>query len=340
MTDPQAAGAPTPEDTYDITFIGGGPTGMFGAFYAGLRELKTKVIEALPELGGQVAVLYPEKYIFDVAGFPKILARDLVKNQVEQMNAYPVTTCLEERVLDVKPAGEKLVRISTTKGVHWSKTVIIAAGVGAFSPNKLGNASIDRYEGRGVYYFVQGTAEFAGKDLVVVGGGDSAMDWVMNLLPLAKSITLVHRRDVFRAHESSVKTVFGLGIPIHLFCEIKELRGNGRVEQAVIFNNKTKEETTIPCDALLINVGFKADLGPIKDWGLEIDGRFIRVNGRMETNLPGIYCAGDLANNPNSVKLNLIVMGYAEAALAVNVAANYINPKWSIFPGHSSEKSS
>lgn len=324
----------------DVLIVGGGPAGLFAAFYAGLRGLSVKIIEALEELGGQLAVLYPEKYIFDVAGFPKILARDLALNLVEQASQYSPEIVLGERVTHLEKLEERLFRLTTDKGAtHTGKVVIITAGVGAFSPNKVNNPSVDKFEGRGVYYFVKEKSAFKDKRLMIVGGGDSALDWVFNLKETARSVMLVHRRDVFRAHEDSVKKLFASGIPVKLFYEIRELRGNAHVESAVIFNNKTGEEEEYPVDAVLLNLGFRADVGPIKNWGLEMDGRYIKVNGRMETSVPGVYAAGDIASDVHSVNLNLIVVAFGQSAIAVNCAANYINPKASVFPGHSSEMS-
>jgi len=327
-------------DLYDITIVGGGPTGLFAAFYAGMRELKTKIIEALPELGGQLTVLYPEKYIYDAPGFPKILAKELVKNLVQQaMTAHPAI-CLEERALALRREENGTLKLETEKGVHFSKTVLIAAGVGAFSPNKLPIPDAEKFEGRGVFYFVREKALLKGKKILIVGGGDSAVDWALNLKEDAEKLTLVHRRDVFRAHESSVKQLFQTGIDIFLFWEVKELHGTDHLEEAVIVNNKTRETKVLPVDAVLVNIGFKADPGPIRNWPVEFEGRHIKINSKMETNLPGVYAAGDIASDPASVYLDLIAIGFAQATIAVNCAANYINPKATIFPGHSSERSS
>jgi len=326
------------QEVYDLTIIGAGPTGLFATFYAGLRQMKTKLIDALEEPGGQVAVLYPEKYIFDVPGFSKILAKDLVKNLVEQALQYQPTVCLGERVVSLRRT-DGVFELGTDKGTtHLSKAVLVAAGVGAFAPNRLEAEGAGDYEGRGVYYFVKDKGVFAGKRLLIVGGGDSAVDWALTMKNIAKSITLVHRRDVFRAHELSVTELMKSKVDIKLFYEVKRVLGDGsKVTGAVVFENRTKAETTLEADAILVNIGFRADLGPIKDWGLTIDGREIRVNGKMETNVPGVYVAGDIAGPLDGVKLNLIATGYAQAALAVNVAKAYVDPNSKIFPGHSSE---
>ena len=182
------------------------------------------------------------------------------------------------------------------------------------------------------------TTVFTDKRILIVGGGDSAVDWALNIKDVAKKITLVHRRDVFRAHEKSVIELMKSNVEIKLFYEVRSVSGDGsNVTQAVIFDNRSQAETTVDVDAILVNIGFRADLGPIKDWGLQIDGREIRANGKMETNIPGVYVAGDIAGPLDGVKLNLIATGYAQAALAVNVAKAYVDPNSKIFPGHSSE---
>jgi len=301
--------------------------------------MKVKLIDALEEVGGQVAVLYPEKYIYDVPGFRKILAKDLVRNMVEQAFQFKPAIVLGQRVLSIGKVDGGLFRLDTDSGdSHYSRTVLIAAGVGAFSPNKLDALGVSDYEGKGIFYFVRDKQFFKDKRLLIVGGGDSAVDWALNFNNWAKKITLVHRRDVFRAHEGSVAELMKSGVEVDLFYEVKQVIGDGEwVKQAVIYDNKTNAERKIDVDAVLVNIGFRADLGPIRNWGLEIVGREIKTNGRMETNIPGVYVAGDLAGQVDSVKLNLIATGYAQAAVAVNVAKNFIDPTAKIFPGHSSE---
>ena len=327
-----------PDDIYDLTIIGAGPSGLFAAFYAGLRQMKTKIIDALEQPGGQVAVLYPEKYIFDVPGYSKVLAKDLVKSLVEQGFQYNPTVVLGERVTSLHK-NNGVIELGTDKGTkHLTKAVLVAAGVGAFSPNRLEAKGAADYEGKGVYYFVKDKSVFKGKNLLIVGGGDSAVDWALNIKDTAKKITLVHRRDVFRAHEGSVTELMKSEVEVKLFYEVRSVSGDGvNVTKAVIFDNRSQAETALDVDAILVNIGFRADLGPIKDWGLQIDGREIRTNGKMETNIPGVYVAGDIAGPQDGVKLNLIATGYAQAALAVNVAKAFVDPNSKIFPGHSSE---
>jgi thioredoxin reductase len=326
-------------ETYDITIIGAGPTGMFGTFYAGLREMKTLLIEALPQPGGQLAVLYPEKSIYDVAGYPCILAKDLVKELWQQAAKFNPDVRFDEQVVHLRRGADNCLVVATDKAIYRSRTVLIAAGIGAFAPNKLDRPGLAEFEGRGIHYFVENADLFRSKRLIIVGGGDSAVDWALTLKDWAQKVTLVHRRADFRAHERSVAELMTAEeIEKRLGWEVKEVQGNGHVQAATIFSNQTGEEMTIEVDALLLNLGFKADLGWIRGWGLEFDKRAIAVDGLMATNLPGVYAAGDIAGPKGSVALTLIATGFAQAVLAVNCAKNYLDPKARIFPGHSSEK--
>jgi thioredoxin reductase (NADPH) len=328
-------------DVYDVTIIGSGPTGLFAAFYAGLRSLKTKIIEALPEAGGQLAVLYPEKYIYDAPGFPKVLAKDLVIYLKEQTAMFGPTMVYGERVdtLTRTFVGEEEVwRLGSEASAHLSRTAIITAGIGAFVPNRLDRPGVAEFDGNGVYYFVQDKRPFRGKRILIIGGGDTAIDWALNLKDWAQSVTLIHRRDEFRAHEASLVELRSSPVTIRTFWELKRINGNGQIESATIYDNRTGEEDTLPVDIILINIGFKAALGPINYWGLELsDNRHIRTDGLMETNLPGIFAAGDIAAMEGTPPLNLIVTGFAQAAIAANAAKMRLDPQSRLFPGHSSE---
>lgn len=327
-----------PRDIYDLTIIGGGPAGLFAAFYAGFREMRTKLIETMPELGGQLVTLYPDKCVYDVAGHPGIVARDLAKLLIEQALSANPALCLQEQVQSVDRVEGNIIRLGTSKGEHYTRSVLICAGVGSFSPNRLPAKNAAPFENRGVYYFVHDKNALQGKRLLVVGGGDSALDWVLNLHSIAASITLVHRRDAFRAHESSVKQVLELGIPIYLWTELTEVLGTDKVEGAVIVNTQTKVETRLEVDAILGNIGYKAELGPLKEWPVEYAGRDIKVDGGMATTFPGMFAAGDVAMPAGGVKLSLISVGFAQAAVAVCSAKVYVDPTSRLFPGHSSEK--
>jgi thioredoxin reductase len=331
---------------FDITFVGAGPTGLFGAFYAGLRELSVKIIDALPQAGGQLITLYPEKLIYDTPGFAAIRAKDLVKNLINQAAQWRPEFVFNQRALklvqETHPAvspEEKVWVIETDQERHFSKTVVIAAGIGAFQPIRLKNESVDRFENNGVEYMVHDIEAYEGKRVLIVGGGDSAVDWALALEPVAEKVTLIHRRDGFRAHDSSVNALMQSSVEVLVFYELRELQGASHLERAVIFNNQNQEERSLDIDAVVLALGFKADLGPMRTWGLETIGRrYIRVNKRMETNLPGVYAAGDVALQEDLDPLNLIVVGYGQVTVAVNHAYTKIKPGEKVFPGHSSEK--
>lgn len=327
----------TEQDIYDITIIGGGPSGLFATFYAGLRAAKTKIIDSLPQLGGELAALYPEKYIYDIPGFPKVLARDFVKRQVDQAMDFSPTVCLNEKVTKLIRRPDGLIELTSEPGnVHLSRAVIIAAGVGAFVPRGLDVPDIKRMEGKGVYYFVDDVDAFQGKRVMVVGGGDTAVDWAMCLVGTAKEVYLVHRRGQFRAHEESVQELLRSPSKLLLFHELKALHGEDHVESATVFDNRTGAEQVLDIDAIVMGLGFVANLGPIKDWGLNIVGNSILVDTAMCTNIRGVYAVGDIITYEG--KLKLIALATAEAAIAANFAKSYIDPSSKTFPGHSSER--
>jgi thioredoxin reductase len=323
-------------ELFDLTIIGAGPTGLYAAYYAGFRSFKVKLIDSLEDLGGQITALYPEKLIFDVAGFPKVYGKDLVKNLVEQAQQYSPTICLGENVHELKPGPNKSYELVTQKGSHFSKAVLITIGIGAFNPKRIPIIGTEKWEGKGLAYFVPDISRYDKKNVLIVGGGDSAVDWALNLVSRAASVTLVHRRDGFRAHEESVNQLKQSKVTLKLFYEVKEIRGQNHVDSVVIFNNKTKAEEILHVDEILACLGFEATVGPIAHWGLKMDRNDIVVSTKMETNLPGIYAAGDVAFYPG--KLKLIATGFGEAATAVNNAAAYLKPGSSVFPGHSSNQ--
>jgi thioredoxin reductase (NADPH) len=325
-----------PDDLFDMTILGGGPVGLYAAYYAGFRRLRTKIVESLTALGGQVTALYPEKWIYDVAGFPKILGRDLVNNLTEQAMQYHPTLCLGETAgaLTTRPDG--MLQLGSDGATHLTRTLLITAGIGAFHPKTFKNPLIDGFEGGGLYYFVRSFEDFKDRRVLIVGGGDSALDWALGLIGIARSITLIHRRDQFRAAEDSVEKLLTSPVQVKTFYELRRLEGTTQVERAVIYNNKTNTDETIEVDTVIASLGFLSTLGPIQNWGLELEHDSIRVNTRMETNVKGVYAAGDIVTFAGKVKL--IATGFGEAATAVNNAAAYINPKASVFPGHSSSQ--
>ncbi|MGD2253285.1 MAG: NAD(P)/FAD-dependent oxidoreductase [Anaerolineales bacterium] len=335
-----------PQEIFDITFIGAGPSGIFGAFYAGLREMSVKVIEALPQPGGQLIALYPEKYIYDTPGFAAIPAKELVASLVEQAQQWKPIMALGERADTLRrevvaggQPGEECWVIGTDKTKHYTRTVVITAGIGAFRPMKLDNPSVQAFEGRGITYMVRDLDQYAGQRVLIVGGGDSAVDWALALEPIAKQVTLIHRREGFRAHDSSVNALMESGVDVKVFYELQRVEGNKRVERAMVFDNRTDGESELQVDEVILALGFKADLGPIREWGVETVGRrYVKVNSKMETNLPGVFAAGDVALQEELDPLNLIVVGYGQVTVAVNYAYTIIRPGGKVFPGHSSEK--
>jgi len=324
------------DEIRDITVIGGGPTGLFAAFYAGMRNMSCRIIDSLPELGGQLTALYPEKYIFDVGGFPKVLAKDLAVSLIDQAMQFKPDIVLDEQVEDVQWVKGHFA-LHCGGGVHLTKIIVIAGGKGAFEPMPLRCPGYEEMMHRGIEYSVKDPEAFRGKHVVVVGGGDSALDFVLMLKDVAASMTLVHRRDGWRAHEVTVQRMqeaVALGeVKLHTFHEVREILGENRVEKLTIYENRTDEELSLGCDILLSCLGFKPNLGPVKKWGVEVTKNRITVDQLMRTNIEGIYAAGDIVSYEG--KLDLIASGFSEAAIAVNHAVHYVDPSARMNPGHS-----
>jgi thioredoxin reductase len=324
------------ESAIDLAIIGAGPVGLYAAYYAGLRRMSVKLIDSLSNLGGQLVTLYPEKYIYDVAGFPKILAKDLAANLIAQGTQYQPSIALGEQVqtLEYFP-DRKAYRILTSHNQHDARCILIAAGVGAFRAKKLANTEMARFEGRGLFYSVQDPQVFKDKRVLIVGGGDSAVDWANALSDLAGQVTVIHRRDVFRAHEEAVRQMRQGRSQVIVFNELKSINGDGQIDSVTIVDNRDSQERLLSVDAVLVNIGFETSLGPISKWELKLEGATIKVDHAMQTNRPGIFAAGDVAAYPG--KLKLISVGFGEAAIAVNHAKHFLDPVANIFPGHSSD---
>lgn len=322
-------------EIYDITIIGAGPTGLFTAFYGGLRDASVKIIESLPHIGGQLTALYPEKNIYDIAGFPKIGAQDLIDNLEKQLNMFDPTICLGQAVEQVERLEDGTFLISTNEDTHFSKTIIITAGNGAFQPRKLNLKEAPSYESSNLHYFVDNMMQFKNKRVALFGGGDSAVDWALMLEPIAKEVSLIHRRDKFRAHEHSVKQLLDSSVQVITPFIPSALIGDGVIEQVELSEVRGTREITIDIDDVIVNYGFISKLGPIKDWGLEIEKNSIVVNSKMETNIEGIYAAGDITTYPG--KVNLIATGFGEGPTAINNAKAYIEPSARLQPRHSTD---
>lgn len=319
----------------DLLIVGAGPTGLFGAYYAGFRELSVAIVDSLPEPGGQVTAMYPEKMIFDVAGFPAIRGRDLVNALVEQTEQWKPTYLLGRQARELTESDGQFTVTLADGSVALARSILITAGIGEFRPRPL--PAGDGWLGRGMVHFVPSLAAHQDQDVVVVGGGDSALDWVLALHPIATSVTLVHRRAQFRALPGTVRQVRELGVPIITDAEVAEMRGDGAGLREVDVSVKGGELMTLPAHTVVAALGFLADLGPIESWGLELDHRAVAVDSTMRTARERIYAAGDVAAYPGKVKL--IATGFGEAATAANNIAVALNPDAHLFPGHSSNAS-
>ncbi|QFG00749.1 NAD(P)/FAD-dependent oxidoreductase [Psychrobacillus glaciei] len=320
-------------EVFDVTVIGGGPVGIFTAFYAGLRNMSCKIIESLPQLGGQLSALYPEKYIYDVAGFPKITAQQLVDRLKEQMAQFEQTVCLNEAVQEIERQPDNTFNLVTNKETHFTKTIIITAGNGAFQPKKLDLPNAARFEESNLHYFINDLQQFAGKKVQLFGGGDSAVDWALMLETVAEKVTLAHRRDKFRAHEHTVETLMTSTVDVLTPFVPAEFIGKDKITHVVLNEVKGTEMKVIDVDDVIVNYGFVSSLGPIKNWGFNLEKNSIVVNSKMETNIPGIYAAGDICSYEGKVKL--IASGFGEAPTAISNAKVYIDPSSKVQPIHS-----
>jgi len=329
----------------DISVIGAGPVGLSVAFWAGMREASSRVIDSLPELGGQLTTLYPEKWIFDVPGHPRVLAKDLVELLREQaLEQFDVPVHLDTTAAriswepDPEDPQRRLVVLHTDKGELRSRTVIVAGGHGAFEPKRLPGYDMAPWEGRGAHYIVGEKRAFAGRRVMIVGGGDSALDWTLNLLDTAEEITLVHRREGFRAHEATVAQVMEAvaqgRVDLKIPFQIREVAGNGIIERVTVFHSEDDtQEHHLEIDAVLLQLGFKTALGPLKEWGFEVVKGAIAVDPLMRTSLENVWACGDITTFDG--KLKLIATGFAEAAIAVAQAVHSIRPEMKIQPKYS-----
>jgi thioredoxin reductase (NADPH) len=315
----------------DVLVIGAGPAGLYATYYAGFRGFDTILMDALPELGGQITAMYPEKSIFDVAGFPDVKGRDLVDGLVKQMKAHSPTVLLNEMATALS-TQEDSVTVTTQSGEEINaKAIVICGGIGSFTPRAL--PTLANYESRGLVYFVPKLDVHKDKDVVIVGGGDSAFDWALSLAPIARSIKIVHRRDAFRAHATSVDAVKELGIELITESEVTGANGDEWLS-GITVTHKDGSIRELPCQSVVAALGFVANIGPMSEWGIEVKKRHIVVDSAMQTNIPRIFAAGDITTYPG--KVPLISVGFGEAATAVNNASPLIDPTHGTFPGHSS----
>jgi thioredoxin reductase (NADPH) len=314
----------------DVLIIGAGPCGLFAVFELGLLDMKAHLIDILDRPGGQCAELYPEKPIYDIPALPVVSAQGLVDALMAQIKPFGATFHFQEMVQTIERIGDPLFRIRTDMGkVFEAKVVLIAAGGGSFQPKRPPIPGIEQYESQSVFYAVRKMEQFRGKRLLIVGGGDSALDWTLNLAPLASHLTLLHRRSEFRAAPDSVNKMMALvgeGKIDFVLGQVAKLEGEGAQVRAAIVKRNDGSNFSIACDALLPFFGLTMKLGPIADWGIELkDGELIPVDtATFESNVPGIFAIGDINWYPG--KLKLILSGFHEAALMAQKAHRYVYP--------------
>jgi thioredoxin reductase (NADPH) len=305
--------------------------GLFGAYYAGVRTLSTAVLDSLEEPGGQITAMYPEKAIFDVAGFPAIRGRELVDALVAQAAPFKPDYQLGHQAVGLE-RGDGKFAVTTSEGQRIeARAIVITGGIGTFTPRPLPAGG--EFLGRGLAHFVPDPTSYEGQRVVVVGGGDSAVDWALMLEPIAASVTVVHRRAEFRAHPHSVEVLKASSVELITDAQVSAARGEPVLTEIdIAVGDDTR---TMPCDKLVAALGFTANLGPLMEWGIEIRKRQIMVDSSGRTTIAGIYAAGDIVDYQGKVKL--IATGFGEVATAVNNVAAYLNPDVSAFPGHLSD---
>ncbi|MBO4208317.1 NAD(P)/FAD-dependent oxidoreductase [Micromonospora echinofusca] len=317
-----------------MVIIGAGPAGLYGAYYAGFRGMSVALVDSLPEPGGQVAALYPEKEIFDIAGLPAVKGQQLVDALVTQAQEADPVFLLGESATDLR-SGPESVEVVTDAGTRVrARAALLTGGIGTFTPRELPVG--EAYLGRGLRYFVRRLDDLADQDVVVVGGGDSALDWALALEPISRSVTLVHRRPQFRAHERSVTTLRASSVRVLTPFEVARISGEPHLDEVLVRAVTGGEELRLPATAVVAALGFVADLGPMMKWGLDLSKRHILVDRTMRTNLPRVFAAGDITDYEGKVRL--ISVGFGEAAAAVNNLAPLVDPSLGTVPGHSSDR--
>lgn len=314
-------------ELYDVTIIGGGPAGMYTAFYSGMRDLKTKLIEARDELGGRV-LIYPEKMIWDVGGLPPTLGRQLLEQMIRQAKTFDPTIVLGQQIVSCDRQADGTFILTAANGErHWTRTVVLAVGYGILELAKLDIEGADRFEVTNLHYTVQELEEFRGKRVLISGGGDSAVDWANALEPIASSLTVVHRRDQFGGHERNVKRMKESSASVRTPYTVESLHsGNGTaIDEVTIAHAETGERERIAVDAVIVNHGLRYNFGPIREWGLDMGDWHANVSSKMETNIPGIFAAGDFVKHDS--KVHLIAGTFNDAILALNSAKVYLDPQ-------------
>ncbi|MCL4496471.1 MAG: NAD(P)/FAD-dependent oxidoreductase [Firmicutes bacterium] len=312
-------------EVFDVTIVGGGPVGLFGATLASLHGMKVKIIESLPELGGQLYALYPEKPVYDVAGFPEITAKDLALNLIAQMERIHPEVVLQESVESVESLEDGTFVLHTPRADHYSRTILLAVGIGSFTPRRLPAQRADMFEGKGLHYFVPPLDVFTGQHVLVVGGGDTAVDWALAVSKKAQRVSIVHRRNDFRAQQDSVRQLYDTpNISIITPAEVEEIFGHQQVTGVRVKHHEVGG-SELAVDAIIGGLGFHPDLGPVKSWGIELKGSTIKVSlDSMLTSREGIWAVGDAVYYPGKVKL--IATGFGEVGIAVAQIRSYLHP--------------
>jgi thioredoxin reductase len=319
----------------DVVVIGAGPVGLYGAYCAGFRGLRVAIIDSLPAVGGQIAALYPRKIVRDVAGIPALPGRDLVTGLAAQAAQFDPCYLLGRTALTMHHSDERLRVTLDDRTVITARGVIITAGIGTFTPRPLDVG--DEYLGRGVSYLVPDIEPYRDRRVVVIGGGDSALDWALAVQPVARHVTVVHRRPRFRAHAASVAEASASGVDLRVNAVVQGVTGTDRLERVTI-STAGAEPEHIEADEVIAALGFISDLGPIADWGIALSGRHIRTDQRLRTSVPYVYAAGDIADYDGKVRL--MSVGFGEVATAVGNLAVELDPAAALFPGHSTDESS
>ncbi len=316
----------------DVAIVGAGPAGLYAATYCGFRGLSMVVMDSLSEPGGQITALYPEKEIHDIAGFPAVTGRELVQRCVEQAEAHEPTFLLGHVAEGFTRHDDGTFTLTTDQGaVVDARAVIIAVGLGRFTPRRL--PGTEEYEGRGLDYLVRDLETMRDEDLLVVGGGDSAVDWALTFEPIARSVTLIHRREGFRAHEGPLARLMESSVEVLTHTEVAEVHGEDGIDAVEVVDNRTDERRMLKITRVLAALGFHANLGPVAEWPITLEGRQLPVNRRMETDVPGVFAAGDITIYDG--KLKLVSVSFGEAVVAANHVAAYLDPSVRAFPGYS-----
>lgn len=311
------------KEIFELTIIGGGPTGMFAAYYAGMRELKTKLIESLPKLGGQIELMYPEKVITDIGAIPQIKGKELVSNLQKQMDHFETDISTSENVMEIEQVEDYFI-IKTNKDFYYSKTILLATGQGIFEPRKLNIKHNKDYEQSNLHYYVKNLESYRDKKVAILGGGDSAVDWALMLEDIAEEVYLVHRRKRFRAHEASVSRLKDSSIKIHTPYLLDSLIGDERkIQELVLKERRGDKIQSLETDFLIVNYGFISESMQLEKWGIETERVSASVSQKMETNIPGIFAAGDAAIFDGKIKL--IATGFGEVPTVINSIIRYLN---------------